>query len=139
MKGIQEFKRQTLNRLRNLEMMQCCWNKLRKRTADWAKIRMTIEDQLSVHRNWNLHPRNPNSDMTSLKDGYRSGEESHLGSSGQVRMEVNTVTALVMSALVIYAATSKAPTLTVLVIDDCKDSLNTLGNCYVCNKPRHVK
>ena len=76
---IQEYKRLTLNSLKNLEMMRCCWNKLSKRTVDWAAIRLTIEDQLRVQRNWNLHPRNPNLDMTRLKDLYQSGEENHLG------------------------------------------------------------
>ena len=35
---------------------------------------MTIEDQLTVQRNWNLHLSNPNPDMTGLKDAYKSGE-----------------------------------------------------------------
>ena len=39
---------------------------------------MAIEDQLTVQRNWNLHPSNPNPDMTGLKDPYRSGEDNHL-------------------------------------------------------------
>ena len=51
-------------------MLQSCWNVLSKRTANWAEIRMTIEDQLTVQRNWNLHPNNPNPDMTGLKDAY---------------------------------------------------------------------
>ena len=72
--------------------------------------------------------------MTRLKDAYRSGEENHLGNTGQVRMKVNTVT-----APVIYAAASQAPTWTALVIADCEDKLNALGNCYTCNKPGHVK
>ena len=71
--------------------------------------------------------------MTGLKDAYWSGEENHLGNTGQVRMEVNTVTAPVMSAPVIYAAASQAPTRTALVIVDCEDTLNALGNCYTCN------
>ena len=49
-------------------MLQNCQNELSKRTADWAEIRMTIEDQLAVQRNWNLHPSNPNPDITELKD-----------------------------------------------------------------------
>ena len=60
-----------MNSLKNLEMMRCCWNKLSKRTVDWAAIRLTIEDQLRVQKNWNLHPRNPNLDMTGLKEAYR--------------------------------------------------------------------
>ena len=100
-RNIQEFKRLTLKSLRNLEMMKSCWNALSKRTIDWAEIRLTIEDQLTVQRNWNLHPRNPKPDMTGLKDAYQSGEENHLGNTGQVRMEVNAVTAPVMSTWVI--------------------------------------
>ena len=87
-----------MNSLRNLEMMRSCWNELSKKTVDWAAIRLTIEDYKIVQRNWNLHPRNPNPNMTGLKDAYPSGEEHHLGNTGQVRMEVNTVTAPVMSA-----------------------------------------
>ena len=104
---IYEIKRQTLNELRNLEMMKSCWNELRKRTTDWVEIRMTMEDHLTVQRNWNLHPRNSNQDMTRLKDAYQSGEEHHLGNTGQIRQ----VTASVISAPVIYAA--------------CKSSSNT--------------
>ena len=37
---------------------------------NWAEIRMAIEDQLAVQRNWNLHSSNPNPDMTGLKDTY---------------------------------------------------------------------
>ena len=80
--NIQEFKRLTLNRLRNIGMLKNCWNELSKRTVDWAEIRMTIEDQLIVQRNWNLHPSNPNPDMTGLKEAYRSGEENHLQDRG---------------------------------------------------------
>ena len=54
-------------------------------------------------------------------------------------MESNPVTAPIMSALFIYAAASQAPTQTVLVIADCEDTLNALGNCYTCNMPRHMK
>ena len=72
-------------------MLQHCWHVLSKRTEDWVEIRMTIEDQLTVQRNWNLHPRNPNPDMTGLKDGYKSGGDNYLGKKGQIRMEVNVV------------------------------------------------
>ena len=92
-----------------------------------------------AERDWNLHPRKPNPDMTRLKDTCQSGEENHLGNTEQVRMEVNTATALVMSAPVVYAAASQSPTPAALVIQDCKDTLNSLGNCYACNKPGHVK
>ena len=37
-RNIQEFKRLTLNGLRNLELMKSCCNKLSKRTVDWAVI-----------------------------------------------------------------------------------------------------
>ena len=83
-RNIQEFKRLTLNGHRNLEIMRSCWNELSKRTVNWVAIRLTIEDQLPVQRNWNLHPRNPNSNMTGLKDPYWSGEENYLGNTGQV-------------------------------------------------------
>ena len=89
-RNIQEFKRQTLNGLRNLEMMKCGWNELSKRTTDWAEIRITIEEQLTMQKNWNLHPRNPNPDMTKLRGTYQSGEECHLGNTGQVRMEAQS-------------------------------------------------
>ena len=36
-RNLQEFKRLTLNDLRNLEMMRSCW-----RTVDWVAIRLTI-------------------------------------------------------------------------------------------------
>ena len=87
-RNIQEVKRLTLKSLRNLEMMRSYWNQLSKRTIDWAAIRLTIEDQLTVQRNWNLHLRNPSSDMTGLKDAYQSGEENHLANTGQVKMEL---------------------------------------------------
>ena len=54
-------------------------------------------------------------------------------------MEVNMFTATVMSAPVIYGAASQAPTQTALVIEDCEDTLNTLGNCNACNKFGHMK
>ena len=69
-RNIQEFKRSTLNGLRNKGMIQQCWNLLSKRMENWAEIRMAIEDQLAVQRNWNLHSSNPNPDMTGLKDTY---------------------------------------------------------------------
>ena len=53
-------------------------------------------------------------------------------------MQINAVTAPVMSALVLYAAASQAPTGTALIIEDC-EALNALGNCYACNKPGHMK
>ena len=76
---------------------------------DWAEIRMTIEGQYTLQRNWNLHPSNPNPDMTGLKYSYRSGEENYL-ETGQVRTEVNVFTAPVRNATVIYATTNPAPT-----------------------------
>ena len=50
-RNTQEFKRLTLICLKNLEIMRCCWNKLRKWTVDCAAIRLTIEDQLTVQKN----------------------------------------------------------------------------------------
>ena len=41
-RNLQEFKRLTLNDLRNLEMMRSCWNELSQRTVDWVAIRLTI-------------------------------------------------------------------------------------------------
>ena len=79
-------------------MLKNCWNKLSKRTDDWGEIRMTIEDHLTLHPNWNLHPSNPNPDLTGLKDAYRYGEENYLDKTGQVRMEVNVVKAPVRNA-----------------------------------------
>ena len=102
-------------------MLQSCWNVLSKRTNDWAEIRMAIEDQLTVQRNWNLHPNNPNPDMAQLKDPYKSREESSLGKTGQIRMEIKVV--------------SKPITL----VNECEDTLNHLGNCYGCNKLGHLK
>ena len=54
-------------------------------------------------------------------------------------MEVKVVTAPVMSTPVIYAAVNQAPTRTALVIVDCEDALNAMGNCYARNKPGYVK
>ena len=34
-RNIQEFKRLTMNGLRNIEMLKSCWNELSKRTIDW--------------------------------------------------------------------------------------------------------
>ena len=56
-RNIHEFKKLTLNELRNLGMLQNCCNVLSKRTDDWAEIRMTIEDQLNTQRNWNHTPK----------------------------------------------------------------------------------
>ena len=108
-KNKQEFKRLTLNSLKNLEMMICCWNELSKRTVDWAAIKLTIEDQLTVQRNWNLHPENLNPDMTRLKDTYWSGEENHLGNTGNVKIKVNDVTAWVRSTPVICTSVNQTP------------------------------
>ena len=119
--------------------MKCCWNELSKQTTDWAEIRTTIEDQLTMQRNWNLHPRNPNLDITGLKDAYHSGEESHLGNTGQVRMKVNTVTAPATNTPDIYPSAGQVPAQVTLVIKDCEDTHNALGNCYTCNKPGHKK
>ena len=92
-----------------------------------------------VQRNWNLHPSNPYTDITGLKDAYRSGEDNHLGKTGQVRMEVNAVTALVGNPPVIYATANPTQTQPTICVTDCENTLNALGNCYECNKPRHVK
>ena len=57
-----------MNGFRNVGMLQNCWNELSKRIIDWAEIRMTIKDQLTIQRNWNLHRSNQTPDMTGLKD-----------------------------------------------------------------------
>ena len=57
--------------------------------------------------------------MTGMKVAYQSGEENHLGNTGQVKMEVKAVIAPVMSTPVIYAAVNQTPTGTALVIADC--------------------
>ena len=77
--------------------------------------------------------------MTVLKDVYRSGEESNLGKTGQVRMEIRTVTNPVRNDPVINTATNPTPTGTPTFVTECDDTINYLGNCYRCNKPRHVK
>ena len=106
---------------------------LSKRTEDWADIRMTIEDQLTVQRNWNLHPNNPNPDMTGLKDLYKSGEDSNLGKTGQIQMEINTVTNPKQNTPVFYPATNPTSNMPVTHARECEDTLNHLGNCYGCN------
>ena len=95
---------------------------------------MVTEDQLTVQRNWNLHPSNPNQDMTGLKDGYKSKEESNLGQTGQIKMEISTVTNPVQNALVCQPTQDGR----IILEDECKGKLNHLGNCYGCNKPGHL-
>ena len=119
-----------MNSLRNIGMLKNCWNKLSKKAFDWGETRATIEDQLTVQRNWNLHSSNPNPDMTGLKDAYRSGEDNHLGKTRQVRMEVNTVTDPVRNTLVIYATANPAPTQPTIFNTDCEDTLNALDTLH---------
>ena len=69
----------------------------------------------------------------------KSGEESILGKTGKVRMEINAVTNPVQYAPVIYAATNPTLTGTPTLVTECEVTLNPLGNCYGCNKPGHVK
>ena len=64
---------------------------LSKRTDEWEEIIRTIEDQLTVKRNWNLHLNKPNPNMAGLKATYKSREESNLGKTGQILIEINTV------------------------------------------------
>ena len=90
---------------------------------------MTIEDQLTKQRNWNLHPSNSNPDMTGLKDVYRSGEENYLSKTGQARIEINAVTTPVQNAPVIYATTNPTLTGAPIFVTECEDTLNYLGNC----------
>ena len=100
---------------------------------------MTIENQLTVQRNYYLHPNNPNPDMMGLKDVYKSREESNLGKTGQIRMEINAVNKPEQNAPVFYPATNPTPNRTVTLATECEDTLNHLGNCYGCNKPGHLK
>ena len=50
--------------------------------------------------------------MTGLKDEYKSREESNLGKTGQIQMEINVVSNPVTLA------------------DEWEYTLNHLGNCY---------
>ena len=90
---------------------------------------MKIKDQLAVQRNWNLHPSNPNPDMTGLKDAHRSREESNLGKTGQVQMEISGVTNPVQNAQVIYADINPTQTRTPTFFTECEETLNYMGNC----------
>ena len=117
-----------MNGLRNIGMLQNCWNELSKRTDEWADKRMTIEDQLIVQRNWNLHPNNPKPDMTGLKDSNKSREDSNLGKTGQILMEIKAVTNPVQNAQVFYPATNPTPNISVTLTRECEDTLNHLGN-----------
>ena len=127
-RNIQEIKRSTFNGLRNIGMLQHCLNLLRKRTEDWAKIRMTIEDQLTVQRNWNLHLNNPNLDMTGRNDAYKSREENYLGKTGQIQIEVNGVNNQLQNATVFYPAPNHTPNMPVTIAMECEDTLNHLGS-----------
>ena len=106
-------------------MIQQCWNVFSKRTENWAEIRMAIKDQLTVQINWNLHPSNPNPDMTGLKDAYKSREESNLGQTGQIRMEINAVTNPLQNAPVCHPTQDGR----IILADECEGKLNHLGNC----------
>ena len=100
---------------------------------------MTIEDPLTVQRNWNLHLNNPIQDMTGLKDTYKSREESNLGKTGQIQMEINAVNQPEQNASVFYHATNPTPNRAVTLTAECEDKLNHLGNCYDCIKSGHLK
>ena len=66
--------------------------------------------------------------MIRLKDAYWSEEENHLGNTGQVRMEVNAVTAQVGNAPVIHATANPAQTWSAIFFTDCEDTLNAMEN-----------
>ena len=102
-------------------MLQHCWNVLSKRTEDWAEIRMTIEDQLTVQRNWNLHLSNPNPDMTGLKDVSKSGGDHYLGNTGQIRMEVNAVSNQVQNVPSCHLQHPNTPSVPVTLDRKCED------------------
>ena len=89
------------------------------RTEDWAEIRIAIEDQLTVQRNWNLHPSNPNPDMAGLMDTYKLREENNLGKTGQIRMEVKTISNPVQNAPVFYPAINPTQSMPVTLAREC--------------------
>ena len=99
---------------------------LSKRTEDWAEIRMTIEDQLTLQRNWNLHPINPNSDMAGLKDAYKSRDYNYLGQTGWIPMEVNTVSNQVLNTPVFYTTHNPTPNMPVTLARECEDTWGTV-------------
>ena len=70
---------------------------------------MTIEDQLTVQRNWNLHSSNPNPDMTGPKGAVELRADNYLGQTGQIQMEVNTVNNQVQNAPVFYLTPHPTP------------------------------
>ena len=59
-----------------IEMMKSCWNSLSKKTEDWSEIQVTMEDQLRVHQNWNLHLMIPIPDMMGLKEKKNTTEDT---------------------------------------------------------------
>ena len=77
--------------------------------------------------------------MTGLKDAYKSREESNLGKTGHIGMEINMVNQPEQIALVFYHATNPTPNRAVTLAEECEDTLNQLGNCYSCNKAGHLK
>ena len=77
--------------------------------------------------------------MTGLKDAYISGEDNYLGKTGQIQMEVKTVSNQVRKSPVSYPTHNPTPNMLVTLARECEDTLNHLGNCYGCNKPGHLK
>ena len=67
--------------------------------------------------------------MTGLKDAYKSREESHLGKTGQILMEIKAVNNPVQSTPVFYHATNPTQNRAVTLAVECEDTLNHLGNC----------
>ena len=80
-----------------------------------------MEDQLTVHQNWNLHPMNPNRDLTGWKDVYRTeGEEYQPGLTSQVKMDINAV----MGTPAMDSPVIRTQARAALTINDFKDVVN---------------
>ena len=54
-------------------------------------------------------------------------------SMGQVRMEISAVTALVKSIPANFDLVNNIQTQAALIIDNCDDLVNIIGNCFACN------
>ena len=54
-------------------------------------------------------------------------------------MEVNAVSNQARNTLVSYPTHNLTPNILVILARECEDTLNHLGNCYVCIKPGLLK
>ena len=84
-------------------------------------------------------PKQPKPRHEGTEGLLQSGEDSNLGKTGQMRMEINVVTIPVQNNTVFYPATNPTPNMLITLVRECEDALNHLGNCYSCNKPGHLK